>query len=131
MILESPTWRANTDWATKLGYSREQLHEVNTFSIELMHRFRIQHGIKDTVVSGAIGPRADGYIIDVKMTEEEAEEYHGVQIQTFSAAKADMVTIMTINYVEEAIGAVRAAIKHKIPIVVSFTTEIDGKLPSG
>ena len=42
-----------------------------------------------------------------------------------------MVTIMTINYVEEAIGAVRAAIKHKIPIVVSFTTEIDGKLPSG
>ena len=41
------------------------------------------------------------------------------------------VTIKTLIYVEEAIGAVRAAKKIGIPIVVSFTTETDGTLPSG
>src|SRR5262245_51852877 len=33
-VLESPTWRANRDWADKLGYSREALAAVNRECIE-------------------------------------------------------------------------------------------------
>src|SRR5437879_6050748 len=36
-ILESPTWRASSDWGSKLGYSRDAIGAVNRESIELMH----------------------------------------------------------------------------------------------
>src|SRR6187200_1403653 len=39
-VLESPTWRANPDWAVKLGYSSEGLADVNRRSIELMAELR-------------------------------------------------------------------------------------------
>ena len=42
-----------------------------------------------------------------------------------------MVSAFTINYVEEAIGVVRAAKAAQMPAVISFTLETDGKLPSG
>ena len=43
----------------------------------------------------------------------------------------DMVTALTFNYVEEAIGVVMAAKKYAMPIVLAFTVETDGKLPTG
>lgn len=43
----------------------------------------------------------------------------------------NMVSAFTINYVEEAIGIVRAAKAAQIPSVISFTLETDGRLPSG
>ena len=39
-VLEAHTWRANPDWAAKLGYSREQLAGVNRASIELLADLR-------------------------------------------------------------------------------------------
>jgi S-methylmethionine-dependent homocysteine/selenocysteine methylase len=36
-----------------------------------------------------------------------------------------------MNYVEEAIGIARAADAAGLPVVVSFTVETDGKLPTG
>src|SRR5688572_19043278 len=35
-VLESPTWRANPDWAAKLGYSPASLEFLNRDSINLM-----------------------------------------------------------------------------------------------
>ena len=42
-----------------------------------------------------------------------------------------MVSAVTMNYVDEAIGVTRAALGAGIPVVVSFTVETDGRLPSG
>ena len=42
-----------------------------------------------------------------------------------------MVTALTFIQSEEAIGAVRAAESLGLPIVVSFTVETDGRLPTG
>ena len=65
------------------------------------------------------------------MSEEEAERYHAVQIKTFSETDADLVSAFTISYAEEAIGLARAARSAGMPVVISFTVETDGKLPSG
>lgn len=48
-----------------------------------------------------------------------------------AASNADIATMRTTNYVEEAIGAARAAKKYGMPIAISFTCETDGKLPTG
>ena len=43
LILESPTWRASSDWATKLDYSDEALAEFNRKAIELLIRIRNEY----------------------------------------------------------------------------------------
>jgi S-methylmethionine-dependent homocysteine/selenocysteine methylase len=53
------------------------------------------------------------------------------QIETFADTDADMVAAFTMNYVEEAAGLARAAREAGMPVAISFTTETDGRLPSG
>lgn len=82
-------------------------------------------------VSGCIGPRGDGYVPGEAMTEEAAEAYHALQVDSFAAAGADLVTALTMTNTSEAIGIVRAALRAGIPVVPSFTLETDGRLPTG
>ncbi|MEP0919082.1 homocysteine S-methyltransferase family protein [Leptolyngbya sp. DQ-M1] len=133
LILESATWRANPDWGTKLGYSSAELVEMNRKAIALLHDIRQEYETEQCqmVISGCVGPRGDGYIPGDAMTVDEAADYHRSQIETFRDADADLVTAITMNYVEEAIGIVQAAQAIGMPVVISFTLETDGKLPTG
>jgi S-methylmethionine-dependent homocysteine/selenocysteine methylase len=83
------------------------------------------------VVSGAIGPRGDGYVATNTMTADEARAYHLPQIDSFLAAGADMATAFTLNYVEEGTGIALAAKSVGLPVALSFTLETDGLLPDG
>jgi S-methylmethionine-dependent homocysteine/selenocysteine methylase len=132
-ILEAPTWRSSPDWAAKLGYSAEALARINRQAIALLEDVRREYETKTSpmVISGCVGPRGDGYVIDSLMTAEEAQAYHAMQINTFRATQADMITAITMTYVEEAIGVARAAQAAGLPVVISFTVETDGRLPSG
>ncbi len=132
-ILESPTWRANPDWGSRLGYSAEELATANREAIALLHLLRQAYATPDTpiVVSGCIGPRGDGYSPITAMTVAEAEAYHRPQIQAFAEAGADLAAAFTMNYVQEAIGIVRATQAVGLPVVTSFTVETDGHLPTG
>jgi S-methylmethionine-dependent homocysteine/selenocysteine methylase len=132
-ILESPTWRANPDWGAKLGYSKSALADANCKAIELVNKIRseFENETTKTVISGCVGPRGDGYNPTDVMSAEESQQYHTAQIKTFSETDADMVTAITMNYVEEAIGIARAAESIGMPVAISFTVETDGKLPTG
>ena len=132
-ILDGPTWRASTAWGEKLGYSIADLERINLQSIELLERVRTSFE-KETskfVISGAVGPQGDGYRPTELLNEEEAEAYHAPQITTFATSTADMVTAFTITHSAEAVGIVRAAVSIGMPVVISFTVETDGNLPSG
>ena len=131
-ILEAVTWRASLDWATKLGYSKAGLNEMLHKAVEMFAPYRHEYENVDTkiVFSGCIGPRGDGYVPGELMSTSEAEDYHSLQIETLSETDADMVTALTLNYVEEAIGLARAAKSFDIPAVISFTVETNGKLPT-
>lgn len=132
-VLASPTWRASKDWGDKLGYSAKALDQTNRDAIGLLAeiRGRFETPAHPFVLSGDMGPRGDGYDPSVKMTAEEAETYHAAQIGTFADTEADMVTVLTLNYVEEAIGIARAAAAADMPAAISFTVETDGRLPTG
>jgi S-methylmethionine-dependent homocysteine/selenocysteine methylase len=132
-ILESMTWRASEDWGNKIGYSSKQIADFNRKGIELLEGIRseFEKKIPHIVISGCMGPRGDGYSIDQVMTADEAEAYHSAQIETLKNTEADMVSAFTIPYTAEAIGITRAAKSEEMPVVIGFTVETDGKLPSG
>ncbi len=132
-ILEAPTWRTSKNWGDKLGYSAEALANFNHQAIALLEdiRHEFETGKSKMVISGCIGPYGDGYVVDNMLTPDDAEQYHAVQIETFRRTQADMVTALTMTYVEEAIGLTRAAMAAGLPVVISFTVETDGRLPSG
>ena len=133
IILETPTWRASHDWGAKTGHSPEVLEQINLDAVQLLAGLRSAHETQDTtvVISGCIGPRGDGYVIDEKLSVDEAAAYHATQINTLSRSEADLVTAFTLNYTEEALGMTRAAAHADMPVVIGFTVETDGRLPSG
>lgn len=133
LVLESATWRANPDWAARLGYNADALAEVNRQSVLLLHdlRTQLETPASPIVISGCVGPRGDGYVPGARMSAEEAEQYHRAQVAAFAGAEADLVSAITMNYPEEAIGLARAARQMNMPAVISFTVEIDGCLPTG
>ncbi|MGH8496785.1 MAG: homocysteine S-methyltransferase family protein [Gammaproteobacteria bacterium] len=132
-ILESPTWRANPDWAGKLGYSDEALANANRQAIGLLVDIREQFEADRSpmVISGCVGPRGDGYDPGTVMSRGEAERYHAAQINVFADTEADFVTAITMTNAPEAIGITRAAQSANIPVVIAFTVETDGRLPTG
>lgn len=133
LILESATWRASRDWGAKLGYGEKKMANANLRATSLLEEIRgeFKGSIKEVVISGCLGPRGDGYNPGKTMTATEAETYHSSQARVFADSAADMLTAITMNYVEEAIGIAKAAEKAAMPIAISFTVETDGNLPTG
>lgn len=132
-ILETPTWRANPDWIEKIGYPKNALATINEDAVALMTDLKslFSNDFKSVLISGCIGPRGDGYVPENCMTPEESELYHSAQIKVLSETPIDFVSALTMNYVDEVIGIVRAAAVFGLPAVISFTVETDGKLPTG
>ncbi|TLX12887.1 homocysteine S-methyltransferase family protein [Rhizobium sp. MHM7A] len=131
-VLDTATWRANPDWGRKLGYTSEALNAANEQAVELLAGLRnaYEQPGQPIVISGAIGPRGDGYKAGM-MSAHEAEDYHGFQIETFAGTEADMVSAFTLTNIDEAIGVVRAAKSFAMPCAISFTLETDGRLVTG
>jgi S-methylmethionine-dependent homocysteine/selenocysteine methylase len=132
-VLESPTWRASSDWGDKLGYSAAALAAANAKSIAMMQNLRDAFADKSSafVISGCVGPRGDGYDPGLVMNPAEAEAYHSPQIGVFAQSGADLVTAITMTNAEEAVGVTQAAQAAGVPVVISFTLETDGQLPTG
>ena len=132
-VLDSPGWRGNPDWARKLGYSPAEPAAANRDGILLMHGILAEYETPASpmVISGAVGPRGDGYQTGAMMSPREAARCHAPQVRAYQDAGADLVTAFTLTYADEALGIVNAAAAADIPAVISFTLETDGRLPSG
>ena len=59
LVLETATWRANADWAGKLGYSGDALADANRRAVALVEEVRSEFETPQTpiVISGCAGPR--------------------------------------------------------------------------
>lgn len=130
-VLDTPTWRANLDWGARLGYDAVGLAAINRRAVEFVTGLADERPALQRVINGVIGPRGDGYVVGATMSPSEAAAYHALQARAFAEAGAEMITAVTMTYAEEAIGIVRAAAAVSLPVVISLTTETDGRLPSG
>lgn len=132
-VLDSQTWKAHLHWAEDLQASETELANANRDSIGFIAGIRTEfaESAAPIVLNGLIGPRGDAYAPEEAVAADEAEEYHATQLGWLADTEVDMVTAMTFTQSDEAIGVVRAARAIGLPIVVSFTVETDGSLPTG
>ena len=132
-VLDTPTWRASRRWATELDISMAKLRAMHLDAIDTLRDLRDEYQTPECpfVINGVIGPQDDGYNPQDFMSADQSESYHSEQTEWFAEFGADMISAVTLTYVEEAIGITRAAQEADTPVVISFTVETDGKLPSG
>ena len=132
-ILDSQTWKAHTHWAEDLGATDEVLHGSNRDAIAFITELRDEFSgnAMPVVLNAVIGPQGDAYAPEALVAAHEAEAYHSKQIGWLAKTEVDMVTALTFTQSDEAIGIVRAARAADLPVVVSFTVETDGNLPTG
>jgi homocysteine S-methyltransferase len=131
LVLETPTWRANADWGARLGYDAVALDRVNRDAVAFLRELGQDFADLELIVSGNLGPRGDGYNPGELLTPTTAAAYHRAQIESFVAARADRVTLLTATHAGEASGVVQAAAEVGMQVVIAFTVETDGRLPSG
>ncbi len=132
-VLDTPTWRAGSQWGGALGLGADAVRAVNVAAVDFARQIRDARETPQmpVIINGVIGPSGDGYTVVNALSPDEAEARHRLQVQTLADAGADLVTVMTMTHSGEAIGAVRAAVAAGVPVVLSFTLETDGRLPSG
>ena len=126
-------YRASPDWGELLGYSASGLADANIQCIEFLRDIARDYSsdIPEILIQGIIGPRGDAYERNQTITENEAEDYHSVQLETLKTADVDLAIALTFGSVPEAIGVARAARKIGVPVGISFFLTGDGKLDSG
>jgi homocysteine S-methyltransferase len=131
-LLSVPTWRASSDWGARLGYDEAALDDAVRRLASLYESWRAEwSGSLEVAIEGQVGPRGDGYVVGERMSAGEAERYHRTQLETFADTGIDLASALTLTYVDEAVGIVRAAAAVDLPVSVGFTVERDGRLPSG
>lgn len=128
-VLDTPTWRANPDWGTQLGWSSERLAAANRDAVVFARE--LAGGRADVTINGVLGPRGDGYVVGEVMSADEAAAYHSWQLDVLVEAGVQRITALTLTYADEAVGIVEAAVAASCPVVVGFTVETDGRLPDG
>ncbi len=133
LVLDTQTWRAQPHFSDALNQDRAQLRDANRLAVEFAADLRDQFSTnsRPIVINGLIGPRGDAYAPEEAIAAAEAEQYHSEQLGWLAETDVDMVTALTITQCDEAIGVVRAAESLGLPVVVSFTVETDGRLPTG
>jgi S-methylmethionine-dependent homocysteine/selenocysteine methylase len=131
--LDSQTWKAHMHWADDLKATEQELKKANQDAIAFISELReeFKDNAKPIVLNALIGPRGDAYAPEEEVAANEAEQYHCKQMSWLADTDVDMVSALTFTQSDEATGAVRAARKYGLPIMVSFTVETDGKLPMG
>lgn len=132
-VLDTNTWRGCVGWAPKLNRSPDELLRLSskavTFSKELREAWRGH--VTPILINGVIGPAGDGYTPGQVPNAVAARDMHQPQIEALARAGVDMLSALTMTNVSEPTGIAMAAAAVDLPIVISFTVETDGKLPTG
>ena len=134
-IAATPTWRAARTHVEAMGLDFDQVvPQVAKGAGELLDELsalHAKHGLP-LVRACDIGPAADGYKVEQRLTAQQAADLHFATIEACrQGARVELVQALTMTYPDEAAGVALAAQRAGLPASISFTVETDGRLPDG
>jgi len=132
-VLDTNTWRGCIEWAPKLQLSTDELLRLSADAVKFARSISAEWEgrVSEIVLNGVVGPAGDGYAPGKLPSAQEAERMHLPQIRVLAENDVDMISAITMTNIAEAVGITRAAASVGLPVVISFTVETDGRLPSG
>ena len=132
-VLDTNTWRGCLRWADALGVTEADMLRLSRDAVSFAKDIRAdwRHRVDTILLNAVVGPAGDGYVVGEALSATELEDLHTPQIDLFAKEGVDMISAITMTNSAEAIGITRAAGKVGLPVVISFTVETDGRLPSG
>ncbi|QKX53180.1 uncharacterized protein TRUGW13939_00256 [Talaromyces rugulosus] len=137
ILLATRTWRASSAWAKPLNYSEDELRDLNYAAVHFLKQVRNEVNKTNPavriVLDGVVGPLRDAYedYSSDEISVDSAKEAYRGQIRTLVEEGVEIISLMTVTNLHEAIAVVELSKEMQIPVAVSFSLESDGKLLSG
>jgi homocysteine S-methyltransferase len=127
MIVCTPTWRANPVRLRQAGLAGR---DVNGDGARFVAAIRDEYGAyaRRVFLGGLLGCAGDAYKPEEGLPADEAARFHGVQATALATAGVDFLFAATLPSTDEALGMARAMAACRIPYVVSFVLQRDGRL---
>lgn len=125
-IATTPTRRANKERISDSEYSEKIIADNVKFLKD------VQKNCKIEMYAGALlGCKGDAYTGKDALTENEGYDFHSWSINHFVEAGADFLYAGIMPCLPEAAGLAKAASDSKLPYIISFTVQADGRLIDG
>lgn len=125
-IATTPTRRVNKDRILKSNCKENVIVDNVAFLRNIQRESQIE-----MYVGGLMGCKGDAYTGEGRLSEEEAFAFHKWTVAQFAKAEVDFLYAGIMPALSEAAGLARAIDESKIPYIISFTIQQDGKLIDG
>ena len=129
-IITTNTFRTTSRALDKKGLSK-RAEELTFLAVSLAKEARDQSKNENVWIAGSVAPLEDCYEPDLIPDSETAFREHNEFITWLVEAGVDFILIETMNTIEEAKVAARAAEQHRLPIFISWTCASDGRILNG
>ena len=129
-IITTNTFRTTTRALGKKGLGN-RAQDLTFLAVDLAKKARDQVADKPVWIAGSVAPLEDCYEPVLMPDSETAFREHTELVQWLVDAGVDFLLIETMNTIQEAIAAARAATTSKIPFLVSWTCTSDGRILNG
>ena len=125
-IATTPTRRANQE---RVGISRYTERIIND-NVQFLRNIQKSADV-EMYVGGLVGCKGDAYTAEGALTENEAYLFHKWTVTKFYEAGVDFLYAGIMPALPEAVGLSKAVSETKLPYIISFTVQKDGKLIDG
>jgi homocysteine S-methyltransferase len=129
LLLCTPTWRANRERVLESNVQRTLNEDAVEFLREVRTEFSSRAG--QVLIGGLIGCKNDCYRPLEGLTEIEAEEFHGWQVERLAGSGCDYLMATTLPALPEAVGIARTMAGHGVPYIISFVIDRGGRILDG
>jgi len=131
MIATAATWRASAARIAASAFAGKDVNGDNVAFLKNLVGGYAQAGGAPILVGGQLGPRGDAYRPEEALVTDAAEGFHAPQIESLTAAGAEVLLAQTLPAFSEALGLARALAKGAVPYILSFVVRRNGCLLDG
>ena len=125
-LATTTTRRTNQERVERSGYDKSIIQRNVDFLRQVQTKQRAE-----MYVGGLVGCKGDAYTGEGALNFKSSRFFHAWEIELFAQAKVDFIYAALIPSLDEAAGIAAANAEYKVPYIISFTIQKNGRLIDG